>query len=295
MKNTVHSNGFKPVDKIVVAANDTADAIAKLRQTLSSGEQTYVNSDGSIYNPSDPKTTESSLTGGGFKPVDKAVVAANDTADAIAKLRQTLSSGEQTYVNSDGTIHNPSDPKTTESSLTGGGFKPVDKAVVATQWYESNPSLLEGEVIAMHDIKPEAANGFLPNGKMYWAVRLYPVICGSRKDWTLLLVYDEDHPQMRWGGSVKVYPVKPSVAEMEAMVARSKVTPKSIPHLLADDEGQLYMCTQDRNNIHAGSSRGQKITTAAGCLRFAMRWINVFELGLIDQITWTKFQAHGEI
>ena len=231
----------------------------------------------------------------GFYPVGKMVVAADETADAIANLRRTLESDNQTYVNSDGTVYNPGDPVTAQNSLSGGGFKPVDKAVVAAQWYRQNPALQHAEIQAMQDIKPDAKYNFLPNGKMYWCIRLRPVICGKRKDWTILMVYDEDHPQVRWGGSLKAYPVRPNIDEMYAIVNRSYVTPKTIPHMLRDNEQQLYMCTQHTDNIHAGRNRGEKVTTAAACLRYAMRWINVFELGLIDQATWSKFQAHGEI
>ena len=155
--------------------------------------------------------------------------------------------------------------------------------------------LQKAEIKAMADIHPDAKMGYLPNGRMYWTVRIHPVVCGKRKDWTLLAVYDPDHPQQRWGGSVKFYPVKPNYNEMMQLVNRSSVTPKSIPHLLRDEDDQIYMCTQDRNNISAGQHKGEKVTTAAACLRFAMRWITVFELGLIDQKTWTMFQHHGEI
>ena len=293
-QNSLSGGGFKPVDKAVVAT-ETAEAIANLRRTLESDNQTYVNSDGTIYNPGDPETTQNSLSGGGFKPVDKAVVAA-DTAEAIADLRQTLESENQTFVNSDGTIFNPSDPGTTQNSLSGGGFKPVGKTCVAgTQWYRQNPALQRAEIKAMLEIKPDAKYDFLPNGKMYWTIRLRPVICGKRKDWTIIMVYDEDHPQVRWGGSLKAYPVKPNIDEMQALVNRSFVSQKSIPHLLLDDENQLYMCTQHTDHIHAGRNKGEKVTTAAACLRYAMRWITVFELGLIDQATWSKFQSHGEI
>lgn len=82
---------------------------------------------------------------------------------------------------------------------------------------------------------------------------------------------------------------------MMKMVNRSNVTPKTIPHLLRDETNQIYMCTQDRNNIYASHEKGGKVTTAAACLRFAMRWITVFELGLIDQKTWSLFHEHGKI
>ena len=228
--------------------------------------------------------------------IEKMVVAANDnpTANAIESLRNQLAGGGETMVNQDGTVFNPADPASASSLASGDGFKPADKAVVAAEWYQTNPQLQRLEIQAMADIQPSAKMGYLPNGKMYWQIRIHPVVCGSRKDWTLLAVYDSDHPQQRWGGSVKFYPVKPNYTEMMQMVNKSRVVPKKIPHLLSDETHQLYMCTQDRNNIYAGA-KGEKVTTAAACLRFAMRWITVFELGLIDQKTWTLFQEHGKI
>ena len=173
---------------------------------------------------------------------------------------------------------------------------PVPKCVTAApQWYETNPGLQKLEIQAMHEIQPEAKPSYLPNGKMCWTIHLHPVICGRRKDWTLLAVYDSDHPQQRWGGSVKFYPVKPNYSEMMQAVQASRVTPKNIPHLLPDEDHQLYMCTQEKDRIHAGRRKGEKVTTAAAGLRFAMRWISVFELGLLDQKTWSLFQQHGKI
>ena len=293
-QNSLTGGGYKPVDKAVVAT-DTAETIASLREQLENDQQTYVNSDGTVHNPADPATAQNSLTGGGYKPVDKAVVA-SDTAEAIANLREQLENDQQTYVNSDGTVFNPADPATAQNSLTGGGYKPVDKAVVAEeQWYVKNPALQRAEIQAMKDIKPDAKFGYLPNGKMYCEIQLMPIICGKRMPFNCIMIYDNDHPQICWGGSVKAYPAKPNIREMQAMVDRSHVYPKSIPHLLRDEDGQLYLCSQHKNNIHAGRKQGEKVTTAAACLRYVMRWYTIFALGLMDQTTWTKFQKHGEI
>ena len=141
------------IPKMIVSADDAADAIAALRATimtenppqpentetpvdslrtqLETGNETVVNPDGST----NPSSTES---GEGYKPVGKAVVAA-DTADAIAALREQLAGGGETMVNQDGTVLNPADPMSASSLANGDGFKPVDKAVVAaeTQWYQT--------------------------------------------------------------------------------------------------------------------------------------------------------------
>lgn len=235
----------------------------------------------------------------GFASVEPLIVAAEGSAaDAIAELRKQLAGGGEVAVNQDGTVLNPLDPQSQTSVANGEGFKPVDKAVVAAmlqQWYELNPQLQKVEVKAMKDIHPDARLSFLPNGQMAWTIRLRPVVCGQRKDWTLLAVYDSDHPQRRWGGSVKIYPVQPNYQEMQQMVRAAGCMPATIPHLLRDSDGQPYLCTQDQSNIHAGHHQGEKVTTAAACLRFAMRWITVFELGLIDPETWSLFQQHGKI
>jgi hypothetical protein len=234
-----------------------------------------------------------------FSNLNKLIAAADDpdVAEAIAQLRSQLKGGEETFVNDQGTIYNPADPASTSSVGEGKGFKAVDKAVVAApQWYELDPALKEAEIKAMRDIAPYGSKlTYTKSGNMAWVIRLRPVVCGKQKDWTLYAVYDSDHPQQRWGGSVKFYPVKPNYDEMLKLVKQSKVVPKSIPHLLKDSNNRIYICTQHYNNIHAGSRIGEQITTAAACLRFAMRWITVFELGLIDQETWSLFQEHGKI
>ena len=90
------------IEKMVVAADDnsTADAIAALRNQLAGGGETKVNQDGTVLNPADPMSASSLANGDGFKPVDKAVVAADDnsTADAIAALRNQLAGGGETMI-----------------------------------------------------------------------------------------------------------------------------------------------------------------------------------------------------
>jgi hypothetical protein len=245
-------------------------------------------------NPTQPNSTNTQSNE--WKVVPKATVAADTSvADAIANMRTNLVNGE-VRVNPDGTVYNPGTRATQSSIANGDSFKPVPKATVAAQWYETNPDLQRAEIVAMADTKPDATWGYLPNGKMYWTINLRPVNAkGEARNWVLLGVYDEDHPQQRWGGSVKFYPVSPNYDEMMELVRKSSVTPKRIPHLLRDNDGQVYMCSQDRNRIEAGHNRGDRVTTAATGLRFAMRWINVFELGLIDQKTWDLFQKEGMI
>lgn len=284
------------IEKMVVAANDIDAAIQNLRNQLVNGEDLMVNQDGTTFNPADPASMDSVSQGNGFKPVEKAVVAAgNDVSDMINNLRDSLVNGEDLEVNQDGTIRNPIDPSSESSISRGNGFKPVEKAVVAVEWYQTNPKLKELEIKAMMDIKPDAKYGYMPDGKMYWTIRLQPVVVGKRKDWTFLAVYDSDHPQQRWGGSVKYYPAKPNYSEMLKMLQKAYPGTIQVPHTLRDEKNNIYICTQDQDLVHASHEKGGLVTSAASCLRFAMRWVTVFELSLIDPKTWELFQQHGKI
>lgn len=165
------------------------------------------------------------------------------------------------------------------------------------QWYEENIILYNEEVERMADIVPDAKHGFLPDGRMYWRITLQPVVCGERKHWTVLAVYDYDHPQRRWGGSIKFYPVKPNYEEMVQMVNKSEVLPKSIPHLLKDTNNQIYICSIQRPILDLKQTYNDlcEELSVATSLRNVMRWITVFELGLIDQKTWYLFHEFGKI
>lgn len=177
--------------------------------------------------------------------------------------------------------------------------KIIPKAVVSanSQWYERNKDLFEAEIVAMHDFKPSAKYGyFKDDGRMYWSVQFTPTIAGKKtRTYNLALVYDEDHPKARYGSSVKAYLLSPTVEDLQKIVNKTQgITDKSIPHLLRDGKGELYLCSADTTNCKDNLNAGG-ITSAATSLRFAMRWINIFELGLIDPITWEKFHKHGEI
>lgn len=88
----------------------------------------------------------------------------------------------------------------------------------------------------------------------------------------------------------------PTVDQLQDIVNRtSGVSPKNIPHLLRDGNGELYLCSADTRDVSTSLDSAGGITSAATSLRFALRWINIFELGLIDPVTWGKFQRHGEI
>jgi hypothetical protein len=286
----------------VVAASAVSDQIAEMRRKLAShdGSPLFVDNDGTIVNPGAGAPTASSSVNSNRRVAvtPKQVVAADSAvADQIAQMRQMLANrgSDVVFLNNDGTIVNPGAGAPTASSSVNSNQRiaPSPKQVVAApQWYESNPALQEAEIAAMRAFEPDAQFGYLPDGKMFWPIRIRPEIAGERKDWTFLAVYDADHPQKRWGGSVKFYPVSPSYDEMRRMVEASSVTPKFIPHMLRDEDDQMYLCTQHYQLVKAGHSAGEEVTSAAACLRMAMVWVNYFEYGLHDQEIWSEFQRH---
>lgn len=155
------------------------------------------------------------------------------------------------------------------------------------QWYESNKQLFDEEVRYMTAVMPTATYGFLKNGNMYWNIVVKPIVAGERKNWMLLAVYDPDYRQGNRGGAIKFYPIKPSYDEMTEMVQDSPVTPKTIPHLMCDENYNIHISYVD--------SKRTVIINAATALAQIMRWIAVFELGLLDQKIWTLFHGHGKI
>ena len=148
---------------------------------------------------------------------------------------------------------------------------------------------------------PNLQPKFMNDGRMYWVVNTKPNLGRDENGreyntmkYKLLLVYDADHPKVRYGSSVKVYPVSPSIDELQSYVNRLPgVTPKNVPHTLVDSTGARYLCTADTSNVSDDITRG--ITSAVTSYRFAVRWLTIFELGIRDPKTWAKFQRHGEI
>ena len=193
----------------------------------------------------------------------------------------------------------------------------------ADLWYEKNPDLLTAEKAAMYDFQGKKARFYiLKDGRACWMVSARPLVTSMNKcanctmqsckkrcfaqkanakeimcrKYDLLLVYDNDHPKARYGSSVKAYLLNPTVDQLQDIVNRtSGVSPKNIPHLLMDEHGEIYLCSADTRDVSTSLDSKGGITSAAMSLRFALRWINIFELGLIDPVTWSKFHRHGEI
>ena len=162
----------------------------------------------------------------------------------------------------------------------------IPKGKLASQWYENDPDLLEMEIAAM----AKAFNGFqlgkADDGRLYWLGEVTPGIYetkfGVRRTYTLMAVYQNNHPHQQMGSSVFIYPVLPDIDEMIREIGYRP------HHLLVDSGGQVYLCTAEAQNIQVGST----ITTAASVLAWAVKWLSCYELVLTGNMTREEFD-HG--
>lgn len=296
-ENTANQPEKKSViPKVVVSADTVGDLINQMR-----GE------DNQNQAAENEATTENTAN----KPEKKSVIpkAVVSTDSELDKLRELLTSGRDLEIDSGGRIvavGSSDNHAVTESSNSQVKAKTIPKAVVsASQWYETNKDLYNAEVVAMRKEfnNPNLQPKFMNDGRMYWVVNTKPNLGRDENGrayntlkYKLLLVYDADHPKVRYGSSVKVYPVSPSLDELQSYVNRLPSVAsdkKNIPHTLIDSSGARYLCTADTSNVSDDITRG--ITSAVTSYRFAVRWLTIFELGIRDPKTWAKFQRHGEI
>lgn len=263
--------------------------VERMRELLAANKEAVINSDGTISSLDEVKAKDENDTD--LKTVPKTVVSSESPGGTINELLGEMrgeTGGESCQLA-------PEEVEKPENN------KFVPKAVVSAnvQWYERNKDLLKMELAAMHDFKPDARYGFKKSdGKMYWLVNIRPKIFkddSKNRKYTLMLIYDEDHPKARYGSSVKAIPISPSLEEMQKIVnSIPAIKDKRIPHILRDSSnGELYLCSADTSNCKDDLNNGG-ITSAATSLRFAMRWINVFELAIHDpERSWPDFQKHG--
>ena len=289
------SNGTKAktVPKAIVSIPENGSSVRDLINEMRGEEGTSHKDEFSVATEDDvrPQAQDTSKK---TSVVPKGIVSTRSVSDLINEMR----GGENpdTEDEDDDVEAYDDEPQATSNP------KLVPKTVVSTdQWYEKNPDLLTAEKAAMYDFQGRKARFcILKDGRACWMVHCQPSIAGRDKrycrSYDIALIYDNDHPQARYGSSVKAYLLNPTVDQLQDIVNRtSGVTPKNIPHLLRDGNGELYLCSADTRDVSTSLDSAGGITSAATSLRFALRWINIFELGLIDPVTWGKFQRHGEI
>lgn len=169
----------------------------------------------------------------------------------------------------------------------------IPQGKLAAQWYENDPELLEMEIAAM----AQSFNGFelgkLDDGRLYWMGTVSPGVYetkfGTKREYTLMAVYQQNHPQQRMGSSVYVYPLLPDAEElMEELYQKTGSYPS---HILRDSDNQRYLCTAESSDVKTGTT----VTTAASVIGWAVKWLLAFELVLTGDMPVSKFNEHHGI
>lgn len=165
----------------------------------------------------------------------------------------------------------------------------VGKGKLAAYWYEANPTLLTLEKFAMAHNFPQFTLDKLDDGRLCWVGVLEPGIYeskfGQKRQYHVMAVYDNNHPQQLMGSSVKVYPLMPDIDEL---IESAGFRPF---HLLEDEVGNLYLCTNEAEDQKVGQTK----TTAASVLGWASKWLIAFELVLTGDLPLADFNRHGGI
>lgn len=298
----------------------TDPEIERMRNSLTSGEALYANSDGTFGSADDPWLNATSEPEPKPKMVPKTTVASPISGGTIGEF---FARTGVDYSNDD--TDDVVDTTSCEEAEDNPGLQSktvVPKAIVsAGQWYERNPALLQAEIKAMEDklgqrarkvtlqdgrtgwtIGRKARLEFLRDGRAHWTVYTNPAfIAGNgrryRRRYVYGLVYDanHDHPSAQYGSDTHAYLLAPTFSELQMIVNQSQVNPKTIPHLLRDSSGELYFCSTDSSDVGTSTNSARGLTSAATSLTLAERWITVFELGMHDPKTWALFQQHGKI
>lgn len=288
---------------VVSAAKSELDRVYDL---LTSGEDLQMNPDGTLSPASAPKKRAKPAPGSEPKApvktkkeiIPHTVVSAPEK-DTVGDLI------EQLHKEPEPLPEEQPEEKAETPEKTDGKKSIIPKTIVSApvqQWYKTNKALYNAEVAAMRKEfnDPNMQPHFMSDGRMYWLVKTRPNLGRGFNTmiYTMKLVYDPDHPKVRYSSSVKPYLVSPTLGELQKIVNMLPHIPldadgkKLIPHTLTDNRGERYICSSDVADVHAEDTC---TTSAVTSFRFAYRWLMVFELAIRKPEAWKDFQAHGKI
>lgn len=196
--------------------------------------------------------------------VEKGYFAADDAAARKRKeiAERLRNGGTVEIVGASGVMETSEDARST----SGPKLKvDKDKLAAAFYWYEKDQELFDAEVAAMK-VFPNFRLEKLDDDRLCWIGNLNPN-GSSGGTWTIMAVYDHNHPHNNtYGGSVKVYSVAPDLNELYTAAG-------SLPHVLRDSNGSLYMCTARPEDVLVGKVS----TSAATHIGHAAKWIKLVE------------------
>lgn len=257
---------YIPTGKMASDA-DLAAKRVELKHKLLSGDRITLSNNGNAMN------------GGSSISVPQGKLASDaDLAAKRAELKHKLLSGDRITLSNNG------------NAMNGGNSISVPQGKLAAyQWYERDPELLEAEKAAMNRAFPNFTLDKLDDGRLYWIGTVCPGIYeskyGRRKEYALMAVYQNNHPEQVMGSSVRVYPIEPDVDEL---IQECGFRPY---HLLTDSNGDKYLCTAQAEDVKTGRTS----TSAASVLAWAVKWLMAYELVLTGDMPKEDFMVHGRI
>lgn len=265
-----HFSEYLEIPRGVCAGMDAAARKrAELRDRLVNGKTVTVTKEGNAMSD-----------GNGLNiPSGVLALCGDDELRKRLELKKKLLNGETVRVTNSG------------NAMSNNGDATVDVArgKLASQWYEQNPTLLTMEKIAMQRNFPQFTLDRLDDGRICWVGMLEPGIYeskyGVKRQYHLMAVYDNNHPNQQMGSSIRVYPLMPDVDELIQMAGFRPF------HLLKDNVGNLYLCTNEASDQKVGRTT----TTAASVLGWASKWLIAFELVLTGDLPAADFNRHGGI
>ena len=210
-----------------------------------------------------------------------------EALESARKTRDAIDQGKPMVMDSEGTLRAKDDKnslnKTNISEVKGGNE-------FASQWYVNNKELYEFEHNEMIRCFPNAEMSMLSDDRLCWDVTFPGIIDleGNKHSWSFKFIYDSDHPHDKgWGGSIKVYPIKPSYDELVVMANRAGK--EGVPHIFPDSYGNKCICTAPPKQVKTKAKSNKDITiiTVAG---WTASWATHFMQGLSDVRVWEKFR-----
>lgn len=165
-----------------------------------------------------------------------------------------------------------------------------EKTTDRQQWYENNKELPNLEMKAMKEMKeviPPARNLIMKDGSMAWTVNYTAEMSnGQERKYKLLIIYNCDHPSLRYGQSVSVYFISPTFEELQKIFDRAATGKilKTPPYTILGSYGIRCLVLCDPNDYRMLNCG----VTVAGYLRRAIKWINYYELTLKNTEIWRE-------
>jgi hypothetical protein len=192
------------------------------------------------------------------------------------EIRDRLRRGEKVVVDKSGAMQVPSSGNNDAIQV------PPGKLASSFYWYDNDPELLSAEIELMRRQFPQFDLEKQSDGRMAWIGTISPgmMVSGPRV-YTIQVVYEHDHPSTStYGGSIKVYSIDPNLEEINEI--------ESLPHVLHDDHGHLYLCTHSTEHFRRGDAHASGVSAIA----WAVRWFGVFEMWLDGAVPKEDFSSH---